>query len=60
MMLDTEPLFHHKNSNWCYKVIIAIPAVSYGVWCLAATAYTALIYEHVHNILKNVTIHIET
>jgi hypothetical protein len=50
-----------KNSlDWYTKFIITIPSLSFSVWCLATTAYNALLYEHLKNILKNVTIHIET
>jgi hypothetical protein len=62
MLSDREPLFYRepREKNFCEVFILSIPAVAYSVWCIAATAYTALIYTHVHNILKNVTIHIET
>ena len=62
MMLESNPLIYQpkENKRWYEKIILTIPAISYSIWCLAATAYTALIYTHVHNILKNVTIHIET
>lgn len=62
MMYETDPLFHQQKPNrgLYEKIILTIPALSYSIWCLSATAFTILIYEHVHNILKNVTIHIET
>lgn len=50
-----------KKSLDCYtKFIITLPAVSISIWCLANTAYNALIYEHLRDILKNVTLHIVT
>lgn len=62
ILSDNEPLFYREPSkkNFCEIIIVSIPAVAYSVWCLAATFYTGLIYIHIHNILKNVTIHIET
>lgn len=62
MMLESDPLFYQKKENrgWYEKIILTIPAISFSIWCTATTTYTVLIYEHIHNILKNVTIHIET
>lgn len=62
MLNDREHLFYKepKNKSVCETLILAVPSVAYSIWCIAATTYTALIYTHVHNILKNVTIHIET
>ena len=63
MMLESEPLFQQEqkeNKGLYEKIILTIPAISLSIWCLATTAYTALIYDHIHNIFKNVTIHIET
>ena len=48
-----------KPLDWCIKIIITIPALSISIWCIANTLYTALLYEHIRNILRNVTIHIE-
>jgi hypothetical protein len=62
MYTDREFLIpkEKKSLDWCTKCIITLPAISLSIWCLANTAYNALIYEHLHNILKNVTVHIET
>jgi len=62
MMIESEPLFYTQkgNKSWFDKLIVTIPVASFSVWCIASTAFTVLIYEHIHNILKNVTIHIET
>ena len=62
LLSDREPLFYRepKSKGICETLMLAVPAVAYSIWCIAATTYTALIYTHVHNILKNVTIHIET
>ena len=50
-----------KKSNDCYfKFIITIPSLSLSIWCLNTTIYNALLYEHLRNILKNVTLHIKT
>ncbi len=59
--MENEVFFERpRNNRSCYRsFILTIPALSYSLWCIAATTYTALIYEHVRNILKNVTIHIE-
>ena len=62
MMLESDPLFRQRkeNNGWYEKIILTLPAISISIWCLATTTYTVLIYENLHNILKNVTIHIET
>ena len=61
-MHDSNLLFpqQKKNKGWYEKIILTIPAISFSIWCLATTTYTVLIYDHVHDMFKNVTIHIET
>jgi len=62
MYTDREFLIkkEKKSLDLYTKCIITLPAISLSIWCLANTAYTVLFYHHIHNILKNVTIHIET
>ena len=62
MITDTDEFFYPpvQKTNWYLNTILTFPAISFSLWCIANTTYTILIYEHIHNILKNVTIHIET
>jgi len=49
-----------QKLDWYTKFIITLPAISVSIWCLASTTYNVLIYQHLHNILRNVTLHVET
>ena len=59
--MDTASLFYEpkEKSNWYTNFILTIPSLTFSLWCVATTTYTALVYEHIKNILRNVTIHIE-
>lgn len=60
MLLENETLIiEQKRLDMCTKILLAIPALSISIWCLTNATFSILMYEHIRNILRNVTIHVK-